>query len=244
MNRYEAILEQQLAVDYNCTVDDVRSSSNIFRSMCDREGRRINGSEGAILRVAVYRNKLLIMASEAMLPWCIDRFGSRQGTWFSEPENLLAIDAGLRKHGQKLADAHHHYIPEEKWPLTPERFPVRWYQQEELDQFRGDSRFWEALMFDPARPDLLAVCAMDGEHILGMAAVTRNSPMMWEIGVNVTEAGRGKGVGSYVTALMKEKVLSMGAMPTYATVESHIASQKVAFRAGFVPAFYELYSSK
>ena len=128
--------------------------------------------------------------------------------------------------------------------MTPERFPVRWYQQEELEQFRGDSRFWEALMFDPARPDLLAVCAMDGEHILGMAAVTRNSPMMWEIGVNVTEAGRGKGVGSYVTALMKEKVLSMGAMPTYATVESHIASQKVAFRAGFVPAFYELYSSK
>ena len=62
--------------------------------------------------------------------------------------------------------------------------------------------------------------------------------------MDVTAPGRGQGVGSYVTALIKERVLDMGAVPTYATVESHIASQRVAFRSGFMPAFYEVFAGK
>ena len=89
---------------------------------------------------------------------------------------------------------------------------------------------------------MLAVCAVDGETILGMASVTRDCERLWQIGVNVTEEGRGKGVGSYVTSLLKEEVLRRGILPTYATVESHIKSQKVAFQAGFEPVIYELFS--
>ncbi|MBE5876200.1 MAG: hypothetical protein E7290_04875 [Lachnospiraceae bacterium] len=60
--------------------------------------------------------------------------------------------------------------------------------------------------------------------------------------INVTEEGRGKGIGAYVTSALKDEVLKRGIVPTYATVESHIKSQQVAFRAGFEPAFYELFS--
>ncbi|MBQ7776535.1 MAG: hypothetical protein IJ379_11510 [Lachnospiraceae bacterium] len=58
----------------------------------------------------------------------------------------------------------------------------------------------------------------------------------------MAEEGRGRGVGAYVTAVLKEKLLERGIVPTYATVESHIKSQKVALEAGFEPAFYELFS--
>ena len=78
---------------------------------------------------------------------------------------------------------------------------------------------------------------------MGMASVTRDCDKLWQIGVNVTDEGRGKGIGAYVTALLKEEVLKRGIVPTYATVESHIKSQKVAFRAGFEPVFYEIFSA-
>lgn len=49
-------------------------------------------------------------------------------------------------------------------------------------------------------------------------------------------------IGAYVTSALKDEVLKRGIVPTYATVESHIKSQQVAVRAGFEPAFYELFS--
>ena len=65
---------------------------------------------------------------------------------------------------------------------------------------------------------------------------------MWQIGVNVTTEGAGKGIGTYVTALLKEELLRRDILPFYSTVESHIKSQRVAFKAGFEPVFYELFS--
>ena len=111
-----------------------------------------------------------------------------------------------------------------------------------METFRGDARFNQAILFDENTPDMLAVCAVAGKVILGMAGATRDSNLMWQLGVNVTEEGQGKGVGSTVVACLKEEVLSRGILPFYATVESHIKSQKVALRAGFEPAFYEMFS--
>ena len=239
---YTEILEKQLAIDYDCTIEDVHSKENIYRILKVNEGARPIGNENTLLKIAVYREKLLVMANQILLDWCKETFGQKSGTWFSEPENLIMIHNKLQEHGQKLVDAHHHYIPTKNSHPIKQRFNVKWYEKDEIEVFRGDGRFWEALLFDENTPDMLAVCAMEGDTILGMASVTRDCDLMWQIGVNVTEEGRGKGVGAYVTALLKEEVLKRGIVPTYATVESHIKSQKVAFRAGFEPVFYEIFS--
>lgn len=239
---YTEILEKQLAIDYGCTIEEVHSEENIYRILKVNEGARPIGNENTLLKIAVYREKLLVMANQILLDWCKETFGQKSGTWFSEPENLIMIHNKLQEHGQKLVDAHHHYIPTKNSHPIEQRFNVKWYEKDEIEVFRGDGRFWEALLFDENTPDMLAVCAMEGDTILGMASVTRDCDLMWQIGVNVTEEGRGKGVGAYVTALLKEEVLKRGIVPTYATVESHIKSQKVAFRAGFEPVFYEIFS--
>ena len=90
---------------------------------------------------------------------------------------------------------------------------------------------------------MLAVCAVENDTILGMASVTRDTEKMWQVGVNVTKEGEGKGIGAYVTSLLKERLLERGILPFYSTVESHIKSQKVAFQSGFEPVFYEMFSA-
>ena len=74
-------------------------------------------------------------------------------------------------------------------------------------------------------------------------SVTRDTEKMWQVGVNVTKEGEGKGIGAYVTSLLKERLLERGILPFYSTVESHIKSQKVAFQSGFEPVFYEMFSA-
>lgn len=150
--------------------------------------------------------------------------------------------SNYKEFGQSLSDTHHHYLPCENFPELEKRYSLTWYEKNELEVFRGDERFFEALLFNEETPDMLAVCAMEGEYILGMASATYNCEKLWEIGVNVTPEGRGKGIGTYVTTALKEELLRRGIVPTYATVESHIKSQKVAFQSGFEPSFYELFS--
>lgn len=239
---YIEILEEQLAIDYDCSPDEVHSKENIYRILKVNEKARRIGSENSLLKIAVYREKLLVMAAPGIMDWCRENFGQHKGTWFSEPENLIKIHNKLQEYGQKLADTHHHYIPAECSIPVKRDFALKWYEEKEIEVFRGDKRFWEALLFDESTPDMLAVCAMEGDTILGMASVTRDCDFLWQIGVNVTEQGRGKGIGAYVTSALKEEVLRRGVVPTYATVESHIKSQQVAFRAGFVPVFYKLFS--
>jgi len=43
MEKWMVLLEEQLAIDYNCTVEDVRGSGHIFRPIRMHEKRRING---------------------------------------------------------------------------------------------------------------------------------------------------------------------------------------------------------
>lgn len=239
---YTSVLEQQLAVDYACTLQEVRSHQNILVPYRRTPAMRPVG-RGSLLRITVYREKLLVMADPCLLDACRSQLGNVRGTWLSEPRSLAALDALVAPLGQHVADAHHHYLPDEKAPAAQASFPVRWYEQDELERFRGDPHFNEALLFDPDMPDLLAVTAMDGDTILGMASATRNCERLWEIGLNVLPESRGRGVGACLTALLKDELLRRGVVPTYATAESHILSQRVAFRAGFIPAFYEVFTS-
>lgn len=241
-NIYVEKLEKQLSVDYDCSIQDIHSEDNIYRILKVNQGARPIGNSDTLLKIAVYKEKMLVMAKLPLLEWCKGMFGNKKGTWFSEPENLIMLNDKLKEYGQRLADTHHHYIPAQKSFPVERRFQTKWYEKDEIEIFRGDNRFWEALLFDENTPDMLAVCAMDDDCILGMASATRDSDLLWQIGVNVTKEGTGKGVGSYVTALLKEELLKRGIVPTYATVESHIKSQKVAFQSGFIPAFYEIFS--
>ena len=238
------ILEEQLALDYDCSVEEIQSSNNIFRTWKRNEGARYIGDKDCMLKIAVYREKLLVMADDKILDWCKQTFENTTGTWLAEPESLIKIHEKLGEYGQKLADTHHHYLPALYAPKAEKRYDVKWYEQDEIKVFQGDNRFWEALLFDEQTPDMLAVCAVENDTILGMASVTRDCDKLWQIGVNVTEEGKGKGIGAYVTSLLKEQVMERGVVPFYSTVESHIKSQKVAFQAGFEPVMYELFSAE
>ena len=51
----------------------------------------------------------------------------------------------------------------------------------------------------------------------------------------------GLGIGSMLVAVLKNEILKRGKLPFYGTSMSHIASQRVALGAGFVPMWAELY---
>lgn len=93
-------------------------------------------------------------------------------------------------------------------------------------------------------PDVLGIAAVKDGNIIGMAGTGADSPYMYQIGINVLPDHRRKVIGAQLVTLLKNKVLELGKLPYYGTSVSHIASQKTAVKAGFIPAWTELVTEK
>lgn len=81
----------------------------------------------------------------------------------------------------------------------------------------------------------------DQSHMCAMAGVSRDGEYLWQIGINVDPDCAGQGLGHRLVRAMKEEVLRRGKVPFYGTSESHTLSQTVGLKAGFVPAWTEVY---
>ncbi len=121
------------------------------------------------------------------------------------------------------------------------RRKVRWFEGEELEQFRNDSRFnVYALSFSPTQPDRLAVAAYDGDEIIAMAGCSEDGAHLWQIGIDSVPGYEGKGIAANLVTLLKQEIIVRGKVPYYGTAESHAVSRSVAIKSGFLPAWCEI----
>lgn len=128
------------------------------------------------------------------------------------------------------------------------RLRVDLLDAEQIERFRGDKRYSNALGFSVTRPDVLvlAAYAVDGEPTDGPVAVvgvSDDSPIMRQIGVDVVPAFRGAGIASALVRDAARLTLAEGYLPFYGTSPSHIISQRVAMNAGLVPTWWEYVST-
>ena len=248
---YREELSHQLALDYCCTPEEVTDSGNHFTICSPREGRR-RFQEGAVcgLKIAVVNGKLLFTGSEEIVAECRKRYANVTGEWFFDAKRLREVEELLLPFHFRVAQAHPFFLPEADVmpssgiPLPDASdalaFDLIRYDQNAILQFREDNRFDEAFAFDPYAPDVLGIAAAKDGKILGMAGASADSPLFWQIGINVDSHAVGMHVGSTLVRLLAQDIIAQGAVPYYGTSMSHIASQRVAHRAGFVAAWAEL----
>lgn len=77
-----------------------------------------------------------------------------------------------------------------------------------------------------------------------MAGASRDSKVMWQIGINVDKKCSGSGIAKMLVTLIKNEILKRGILPFYGTSMSHLASERVALASGFTPAWVELFTTK
>ena len=238
------ILAAQLADDFCCTVQEVISPDPVFSILEKREGQRRYKPEGDLFKAAVVSGKLLIAGTPEMAAWCRERHAGGNPAWFMEMDTLRELDARLMQDGLRIASAHPFFLPEKPVYPSTDGLDIRWYEQADIEQFRGDPRFPESYAFNAFAPDMLGVSVSAGGSIAAMAGASCDSARMWQIGVDVRPDMRGKGLGSTVVSLLRNEIERRGKLPFYGTSMSHIASQRTALRAGFAPAWTELYAKK
>ena len=137
------------------------------------------------------------------------------------------------------------------------RLRVELLDAEQIERFRGDKRYSNALGFSATRPDVLVLAAYavdgagdtEGAGIpanavpVAMVGMSDDSPIMRQIGIDVLPAFRGAGIASALVRDAARLTLAEGYLPFYGTSPSHMLSQRVALNAGLVPTWWEYVST-
>lgn len=245
MNYVQEKLYQQLAIDYCCTVSDVRDNRNHFTEYKKLEGRRrFEEADDCILKVIAVNGKLIFTGKKQVVDVCREKFSNKSGSWFMDVATFRELDEILQAEGYRIKTAHPFFIPRDDKVCEMKGVEIRKHNQEEILQFKDDDRFDEAFCFSEESPDVLAVAAMVDHEIVGMAGASADSPAFWQIGINVNKEFEGRHIASGLVSILKQDILQKGIVPYYGTSFSNLASQHVAAKAGFEVAWVELITEK
>ena len=239
-------LKKQLAIDLNCGENDFDRFENVITASAANAGRRMYFEEKQFFQMATLGKNAVISSDEILHPFLESFIEGGQGYWLFEQEKLSIIDRELSKYGYKIWSTHHLYLPKFDVDLTS-NFPVRWFfGRAEIEPFYEGGRFPNALCerYIESRPDLMAVCAYDGDNIMGMAGCSEDAQGWLQIGIDVFPEYRGNGIGTYLTLLLKKEIIERGAVPFYGTSPANVHSQNIALNCGFRPAWVEVSAKK
>lgn len=236
------IVEEQFALDYNCRKKDFENKKTLVTIAGEKPGQRRFEESENFLSILIYNGKLLITANEVLEPWCREVLAKKMtAEWGFEAQTLIMIDERLREFGRRIDEAHVFFLP---FTLNDEVNPqVEIIPKEDIPSYASDSRIEEAFEYDECKDDEIGtVIRNEAGEILAVAGASGNSERMWEIGIDSFETG--KGYASKVVSRLAFEVWKHGRVPYYGTALSHLASQNVALRSGFLPAFCELRTIK
>ena len=238
---YAEKLMLQLSVDYNCSPSDFRAKGNVITVSALREDRRSYSPGKPFLEMATLGGSTVMMADECLHGFLHGLVRGVEGHRLFELGNLIRLNETLKRYGYQMAPTHHMFLPCREVRVE-ERFRVKWLYDGEISHFYGDPRFPNAIAYPvpcPVRPDRIAVVALDGDIIMGMAGCSEDAPHWQQIGIDVLPEYRSRGIGSCLVTLLKNRIIEMGDVPFYGTAAANVQSQNVALKSGFRPAWVE-----
>ncbi len=224
------IVQSQLAVDLNCTLEDLngKKDSIIFVEAKDNPGRRPFPRKERHFDILSMGKSIVVSATEERLSIAKSQMqGKDRDCIFSLPL--------IRGHSL-------HFLPDLKIikPMSPpENFQFEVVEQDEVINLLEFEEFNNALIYDPNRPyrTVIVMLAKKAGKIIGMAGACNHCAKMLSIGIDVLPEYRHFGLAAYLVNSLTFEILKRDYVPYYGTISSNIASQRVAHRAGYYPAW-------
>lgn len=243
-NELVATAAMQLARDYCCNAEDFLSYENKATLSRITDGRRIFRSEPDFFKAATMGNGTVITAASEILNFAKDLLSKYNGAEIFEQTKIWKINAQLAKYNKVIAFNSIFYLPATPYKYIPSnKFRLKFYEKPEIiSELYPIKGFNNALMYDSSKPrhDVLAVCAINGGQIIGMAGASCDSERFWQIGIDVLPEYRGLGIGSELVSALTQAVFMHGAVPYYSTWSGNIASQNTARHSGYYPVWTEM----
>jgi len=224
------IVQRQLAIDLNCTVADLNGEKDsfVFVEAKDNPGRRPFLRREQYFEMLTMGRAIIVSATPARLKYAKEQLtGKNRDDAFSMPFIC----------GHSM-----NYLPDLynlKRLSAADGFLYEIVKKNKISKLHEVNGFDNALQRDLNHPiqNTLVMLAKQGDVIVAMASAAAWSSKMWAIGIDVLPEYRNNGLAAYLVNALTIEMLKQDIVPIYGTSSSNIASQKVAHRAGFMPAW-------
>jgi len=224
------IVQSQLAIDLNCTIDDLNGEKDsiIFTEAQENPGRRPFPRGGQHFEMLSMGKAIIVSASPDILAIVKPALsGKDRDEAFSMP---FVYGHGLC------------YLPDLDIikPLSaPADYSYELVERDDIPALCHLEGFEHAIgnNGDHPRPDGLAIIAKADGKIVGMAGSYIDCASMWQVGMDVLPEYRSHGLAAYLVNRLTLEILHRGFIPYYCVAVANIPSQRTAHRAGYYPAW-------
>lgn len=233
---------RQLATDFNCMPEDFFRYENKVTAIDENKAgsRRLSG----VFRAATMGMGAVMSVSSSIMPIAQLIARDRRGTEVCSAETIAVLNRELFGHGSYIGALNQYYLP--KTPYNPhvrsEGFEITVLEGEEIKQLYTFKGFYNALLYKSSgeRYDMLAVCAVNGRRIMGIAGAAKDSTRLAQIGIDVLPEYRGMGVGTVLVSACADELFRRGMVPYYGTWSGNVISSRLCVDCGFYPAWCEM----
>lgn len=224
------IVQNQLAIDLNCTVEDLNGEKDsfIFVEARNNPGRRPFLRKEQYFEMLTMGKSIVVSATPKRLAYV---------------KELLAGKSRDEAYAMPfISDYAMNYLPDLdtlKQIPAPEGFVYVAFEKSEVSRLLELKGFDNAIQHNSDHPiqNTLVILAKKDDAIIAMASAWEWSSRMWAIGIDVLPEYRNKRLAVYLVNALTFEILKRNIVPVYSTSACNIASQKVAYRAGFMPAW-------
>ena len=208
-------------------------------------GSRIIDKLDPFFRVIVFMGTAYVMADEETIPGWMEILKDYPAEWFFNYGRLRKIDGILNEFDREIIDTHLFYLPDADAANISIPKEYKWLSEDEIIEVKKQDIFHNAFAYSATQPDVYAVGVPDRNGLYkAMAGASEDGKYVRQIGIDVLPEYEGEGLGTGLTIAMKQKIMEEGYLPFYGTSESHAISRMVASKAGFLPAFAEIFVGK
>ena len=86
--------KRQLAIDFNCTIEDFDKKENVITIAKSNQGRRIYTQQKEFFSMVTLGGNAVICADEKMHQWLRQWVADKKGIWLFEHNHLMELEKG------------------------------------------------------------------------------------------------------------------------------------------------------
>lgn len=226
------IVNEQLAIDLNCKKEDFRKDGIIYCQPTNNEKQRKYIKEKPYIEMVTMGQSCVISLDDEIK----DKVQK-----VLEGKTRNEIDEA-----RVMTESEIHYIPDMDRMIKkelPKEFQYELKEgKEEVEKLYTVPGFDNSIQYGEnyVGPDEIVLYAKDKDVIIAMAGASKDTETMWQIGCDVKEEYRSKGLATALVSNLANIILEKGKLPYYSTTSSNIPSQLVAYKCGFMPYWYSM----
>ena len=231
---------RQSAIDLNCRPEDLTSGKKLVVHSAPHPAARAYLKLPFSCNLVSYGGGVVASVSpeaESIVTAYIQKYPVEH---LFETPNLHVLDDALAPLGLRTCFMAEYFLPD-LTALQPLACPYNLRLLEPAAFRHLYLPQWSNALSDK-RPhlDALAVGAFDGETLVGLAGCSADCETMWQIGIDVLPAYRGRHIAAALVSRLAQEILACGKVPFYCAAWSNIRSVRTAIASGFRPAWIEL----